>query len=393
MSLQSIGIVGGGMFGVTAAIALRERGHAVELFDPGPLPHPDAASTDISKVVRIEYGADETYTELGEQAQAGWRRWNAEGGEPLYHETGILALSRKPFAPGGYEHDSFRMLLKRGHRPERLGPEQVAARFPAWRTADYADGFYHARGGYAESGRVVARLVARARRLGVEIVAGRRFARLLERGSKVTGIITDDGQAWLARQVIIAAGAWTGSLLPHLAEILRPSGHPVFHLRPTDPTPYRAGRFSVWCADVANTGWYGFPANRDGIVKVANHGVGKIQHPDLPRQITPGYEERLREFLRASLPGLADAPIVSTRLCFYCDTFDEHFWIARDPDRDGLIVAAGDSGHGFKFAPVIGDIIADIAEGQPHPLAHRFRWRPEVHPAAGEEASRHHGAE
>lgn len=159
MSLQSIAVVGGGMFGVTAAIALRERGYAVDLFDPGPLPHPDAASTDISKVVRIEYGADEAYTELAETAQDGWRQWNVEWGETLFHETGILALTRKPFAPGGYEHESFQMLVKRGHRPERLRPDQVGARFPAWRTAQYADAFYHAKGGYAESGRVVARLV------------------------------------------------------------------------------------------------------------------------------------------------------------------------------------------------------------------------------------------
>ena len=393
MSLQSIAVVGGGMFGVTAAIALRERGYAVDLFDPGPLPHPDAASTDISKVVRIEYGADEAYTELAEAAQDGWRRWNAEWGETLYHETGILALTREPFAPGGFEHDSFQMLLERGHRPERLRPDQVAARFPAWRTADYADGFYHAKGGYAESGQVVARLVERARRLGVEIIGGRRFARLLERGSRATGIITIDGQAWLANQVIVAAGAWSGSLLPHLAESLRPSGHPVFHLTPADPRPYAAARFPVFCADVSNTGWYGFPASRDGIVKVANHGVGKVQHPDAPRQITPGYEGRLREFLRGSLPGLAEAPIVYTRLCFYCDTLDEHFWIARDPDREGLVVAAGDSGHGFKFAPVIGDIIADVAEGKPHPLTSRFRWRPDVRATVGEEATRHHGAE
>ncbi len=388
-----VAVVGGGVFGVTVAIALRERGHAVDLFDPGPLPHPDAASTDISKVVRMEYGADEEYTKLGEAAQEGWRRWNTEWGETLYHETGLLALSGGRFSPGGYEHESFQMLLKRGHRPERLRPEQVAARFPAWRTERYADAFYHAKGGYAESGRVIARLVERARSLGVRLREGQRFVRLLERGSKVGGIVTADGQSWPADQVIVAAGAWTGSLLPHLTEILRPSGHPVFHLRPADPRLYEATRFPVFCADVSNTGWYGFPLNRDGVVKVANHGLGRVQHPDAPRVIPPGYEERLREFLRASLPGLADAPIVYTRLCFYCDTFDEHFWIARDPAREGLVVAAGDSGHAFKFAPVLGPIIADIAQGKPHPLVHRFRWRPDLRHPAGQEATRHHGAE
>src|SRR6266478_1265196 len=80
-------IAGAGVFGVTAAIELRKRGHPVMLVDPGPLPHPLAASTDISKVVRLEYGADEPYTALAERAIEGWRRWNRDLG-PLYRETG-----------------------------------------------------------------------------------------------------------------------------------------------------------------------------------------------------------------------------------------------------------------------------------------------------------------
>ena len=390
---QSVTVIGAGAFGVTAAIALCERGYRVDLLDPGPLPHPEAASTDISKVVRMEYGADEAYTKLGEAAQEGWRRWNAEWEETLYHETGFLALSGMPFAPGGYEHESYQMLLRRGHRPEHLSPGQIATRFPAWRTARYADGFYHAKGGYVESARAVARLLERAGASGVRLNEGQRFVRFIEKGSRVGGVITAEGETWPADLVIVAAGAWTGSLLPHLAEVLRPSGHPVFHLKPVDPTPFRAIRFPVFCADISNTGWYGFPLNRDGVVKVANHGLGCLQHPDAPRAVPSGYEDRLREFLRDSLPGLADAPIVYTRLCFYCDTPDEDFWIAPDPDREGLVVAAGDSGHAFKFAPILGDLIADIAQGKPHPLAHRFRWRPELRHAARREAARHHGAE
>jgi glycine/D-amino acid oxidase-like deaminating enzyme len=72
----------------------------------------------------------------------------------------------------------------------------------------------------------------------------------------------------------------------------------------------------------------------------------------------------------------------------YCDTHDGDFWIAPDPERPWLTIAAGDSGHGFKFAPVLGDIIADAAEGKPNPLLRRFRWRPEVQPGLQKEAAR-----
>jgi glycine/D-amino acid oxidase-like deaminating enzyme len=106
--------------------------------------------------------------------------------------------------------------------------------------------------------------------------------------------------------------------------------------------------------------------------------------------VTPPEEKNLREFLSGAFPELADAPIVNTRVCLYCDTWDEHFWIAADPAHPGLVVASGDSGHGFKFAPVLGAITADAVEGKPNPILQKFRWRPAVKPARGEEAARYH---
>ena len=96
----------------------------------------------------------------------------------------------------------------------------------------------------------------------------------------------------------------------------------------------------------------------------------------------------MRKFLAETFPALADAPIVYTRRCFYCDTHDGHFWIAPDPERAGLIIAAGDCGHGFKFAPLLGEIIADAAERKSNPLLEKFRWRPEVRPGREKEAAR-----
>ena len=165
-------VVGAGIFGVTAAIELRQRGHAVRLVDPGPLPHPLAASTDISKVVRLEYGADDAYTALAEESIEGWRRWNRDFGVALYHETGLLLLRRDPLAAGSLEQDSFEVVAGRGHRPELLDAVAVRARFPAWNADVYRHGTYDPEGGFVESGRVVSRLVEEARNLGVEVREG-----------------------------------------------------------------------------------------------------------------------------------------------------------------------------------------------------------------------------
>src|SRR5205823_512344 len=126
--MERILVVGGGVFGVTAAIELRRRGHRALLVDPGPLPHPLAASTDISKVVRLEYGGDEVYTALAERAIEGWRRWNRDLGTALYHETGLLLLRRTPMAPGTFEQDSFEVVSRRGHRSQLLDAGTVRAR-------------------------------------------------------------------------------------------------------------------------------------------------------------------------------------------------------------------------------------------------------------------------
>ena len=387
-------VVGAGIFGVTAALELRARGHAVTLLDPGPIPAPLAASTDISKVVRMEYGPDRAYMALMEEARAGWLRWNerwaADGIGALYHESGVLMVTRDLMAPGGFEHDSYRMLLARGHRPERMDAITITRRYPAWSTGRFVDGFYHGKGGYAESDKVVAALARQARADGVAVCEGSRMTALIEEAGRVRGVRTDQEQALFADAVVLATGVWAGTLYPPLSGAIRASGHPVFHLRPADPALFRAERFPTFTADVARTGYYGFPVNAQGVVKVASHALGRPIDPDAPRHLATGAEPRLRRFLRATFPALADAPVVYTRLCLYADTQDEDFWIARDPERVGLTVAGGGSGHGFKFAPVLGGLIADAATGVHNPALGRFRWRPEVTLAHGTEAARCH---
>src|SRR5690348_1319192 len=100
-------VVGAGINGVTVAIELKKRGHEVVLVDPGPLPHPLAASTDISKVVRTAYGADEDYSALAERSIKLWPKWNEEFETKLYHEVGVMFVRRRKMEPGDFEYESF----------------------------------------------------------------------------------------------------------------------------------------------------------------------------------------------------------------------------------------------------------------------------------------------
>jgi glycine/D-amino acid oxidase-like deaminating enzyme len=382
-------VIGAGINGVTAAIELKKRGHEVMLIDPGPLPHPLAASTDISKAVRAAYGADEDYTELAERSIKLWRKWNEEFGIQLYHETGMMFVRRREMNPGDFEYESFKLLQQRGHKVERMNSAQLWKRFPAWDPELFRDGVLEVEAGYAESGRAVATLIQRAGSIGVELRSSSRFAHLDERDHRIQRIVLDNGERIAADVVVMAVGAWTPYLLPFTKKFFRASGQPVFHLKPLRPDLFAPERFPVFGADITTTGYYGFPLNRDGIVKIANHGPGREMSPESPqRAVTSEDEENLRKFLLWAFPALADAPIVDTRVCMYCDTHDGNFWIAPDPERKGLVIAAGDCGHGFKFAPMLGEIIADAVEQKSNPILEKFRWRPAVAVGTGTDVAR-----
>ena len=387
--MASLIVVGAGINGVTAAIELKKRGHKVILLDPGPLPHPLAASTDISKAVRTAYGADKEYAALAERSIPLWREWNRKFGAELYHEVGFLFLRQQQMQPGDFEFESLKVLEQYSRKVERIDSATLRERFPAWNAERYSDGIFERQAGYVESGRVVALLIEQAKSLGVELREGSRFTGLDEGNGRVKGVLLDNGQRIGGDVVVMAVGAWTPYVLPFTQKFLRATGQPVFHLKPVQPKLFASDCFPVFGADISKTGYYGFPLNREGVVKIANHGRGREMSPESPeRAVTPQEEKDLRDFLSWTFPSLTDAPIVYKRICLYCDTADGHFWIAPDPERQGLVVATGDSGHGFKFAPVLGEIVADVVEGKFNPLLEKFRWRPEVLPGEAKEAAR-----
>ena len=369
-------VVGAGIFGTVSALELRRRGWGVALLDAGPIPHPDASSTDVSKLIRADYGADERLTDLAVRALEGWEAWSRRwpsAEKPLYHPDGVLFLRPDPLEPGTFEGDSRALLAARGFPLETLDRAGIELRFPAWSTGRFPHGYLNRRGGWAESGRVVARLAEEARAAGVQ-VHERLGASELVVGEGTEGVRTWDGELWEADAVVVAVGPWTPLFLPELARVLTPVAQPVVYFRPADPERFTADRFPPWAADISRTGWYGFPLGPDGTVKVAHHGKGWRILPG-GGSVPAEHVERCRAFLREAIPELAEAPVDRTRICFYCDSMDGYFLIGRHPDREGLVVASGGSGHAFKFAPVLGALVADAVERAPGAEDSPFAWR------------------
>jgi glycine/D-amino acid oxidase-like deaminating enzyme len=368
-------IAGAGLFGAASALALQQRGAQVHLFDPGPLPHPQASSTDISKAVRMDYGADLYYTEMMKAALGGWERWNKEWEKPPYHQSGVQILAREAMQAAGFEYESYHLLKKHQIPLERLDEETIVERFPAWQQGFFRDGYFNPRAGWVESGRVVETLIQQAAAAGVQVHAGESVRTWLWDGVKVSGLETHPGGRFLGDFVVLAAGAWTPALHPGLKQLMWPTAQDLFHFRVPDPTIFQPPRFSVWTGDIARTGWYGFPAKDDGTLKIANHGAGRRIQPGGNIRVAAASLPRFRRFLRQALPAIAEAECIQSRVCFYADTFDGDFWIDHDPVRPGLLVASGGSGHAFKFAPLLGEIVADVLERKDNPYAARFAWR------------------
>jgi glycine/D-amino acid oxidase-like deaminating enzyme len=375
-------IIGGGIFGITAARTLAERGHEVHLYETGKIPNPRASSTDVSKMIRADYGSDTFYVYMMLEAFRGWEAWNAKWEKPLYHTTGFLLLTHEELQEGSLEYESKKALTERGVSVEPLTTEGISSKYPKWNAERFRAGYYNPLGGWAESGAVVAQLAEEARKLGVHIHEETPVLSLLSNGHKASGLFTKDGEVHGGDHVIVSAGVWSTRFIPELEDKVRITGHPIYLFKPTHASEYDGKVFPGWSADISKTGWYGFPANTQGQVKIAHHGEGIEVDPEEDNDIPPNFYPALNTFLSRYLPELEHVPIEAARMCYYCDTWDGNFYICPHPKISGLTIACGGSGHGFKFAPLLGDLIADVAEGQPNKYAGRFQWREKGTPGA-----------
>lgn len=370
-------VVGAGAFGVVSALELAHRGFAVTILDRGPTPHPEASSTDISKMLRMDYGSDVFYHELAEAALDIWDEWNRGWPRPLYHEEGFLVLAPGQMRAGGFEYESHRVLTERGYKPQRVDSAYMARHHPEWSSDRYPDGYMSPRGGWAESGAVVTDLLQQCVDSGVRTMTGT-FVRLLSHGSRVSGALVSTGlseQTIKADSVVLCAGAWTPSLAPWLSKVMTAVAQPVVHFAVNRTESFGRSAFPPFSADISGSGWYGFPVLADGRFKLGHHSDGLVVDPSQRGTVGPGHIEKARDFLRESIPSIAEAPVVDTRICLYCDSVDGDLLLDRDPEREGLVVAAGGSGHGFKFTPMIGKIVADAVEGRANRWQSRFCWR------------------
>ena len=344
--VREVAIVGAGLLGLAAARVLFGRGRDVVVLEQAQIGHPGAGSKGSCRIFRLGY-PDPDYVAAARRAGQLWRDLEAESGRQLHWPTPQLS-----FGPG--MADVQRALQAAGIPGELLPAAEVAARFPALRVGGPA--LLEPESAAIAADQALEMLAARAG----EIRTGVRVIRIADDGRQVT-LDTSAGPV-TARTAIVTAGPWARGLLAPLGVALPTTAtlEQVGFLRPvaTPPGPGAADPPIFICHDDRSP--YGLPVPGSPLYKIGMHTSGRRTDPDTQDQSPdPDLISRLSRIAARLLPGYDPEPAATER-CVYDNTPDEDFVV----DRIGnVMIGCGTSGHGFKFGPLFGEWLADLATG------------------------------
>lgn len=355
MESFEVAVVGMGALGSAATYHLARRGARVVAFEQYELGHVRGASHDTSRIVRTSYGASQ-YVRLAQSAYRDWADLEQESGERLLTITGGVI-----FLPtdGPYSASDFTAALTECDVPhELLTPEQVHERWPQFQIPENVETVYTEDTGIAHAARTVATLQLRARALGADIRDRTAVESLIPDGDGVI-VRTANGDI-RAGKVIVAADAWTNTLLDPLGAAipLDIMQEQVSYFRPADPEPLGRESFPVWIWEDDEC-YYGFPTYGEPTIKaardVSNNRMSVAERTFVPSEKLTA---ELSEFVHGLIPG-AGAEL-RTVTCQYALTPDRRFVLSPLHEHQDIIVALA-AGHGFKFTPTIGRILAELA--------------------------------
>ncbi|MGN6742154.1 MAG: N-methyl-L-tryptophan oxidase [Amnibacterium sp.] len=348
-------VVGLGGIGAAAALALADRGERVVGLDPRPVNHAEGSSHGHTRLVRRAYFEDPRYVPLTTRAWDLWRTLERRSGEHLLTASGVVTLA-PPDDPEQLVAATLEAAARFALPVEGLEPARVRARFPAVTVPDDWEAVLERDAGFVDPEATVRVLHRLARTAGADL--RREAVRSIDLEDAV---VTTDRARYRARRVVLAAGPWAPELLGDRLP-LTVTRKVVAHFEPIDPhglTPDRLPGF-VFGGDAFH---YGFPLLPGDGVKIARHDGGEPTTPGtVDRVVRPEEAQSLRAVLAERIPAAA-GPLLRAYTCLYTMSPDGDFVLGPLPGAPSCIVATGDSGHAFKFVPLLGELLADLALG------------------------------
>ena len=376
-------VVGLGGMGSAAAYQLAARGQQVlglERYTPA---HDKGSSHGGSRIVRQSYFEDPAYVPLLLRAYELWERLERDSGRDVLTLTGGLFLGREDTLTFA---GSLRASQQWGLPHEVLTAADVRRRYPTFSPAEDELALYEAKAGFARPEATVAAHLLLADRAGAELHFGEPVLRW---ESTANGVRVTTGSAtYEAGQLVVAPGAWAPQLLSDLGVPIEVERQVMHWFEPLGGVgPYLPDRHPIYIhEDRDGTQIYGFPSidGPERGVKVAFFRRGQVCTPDtIDRSVAAAEVDDMRVYTARLLPSLP-VRFLKAAACMYSNTPDQHFVIARHPEHANVTVACGFSGHGFKFVPVVGEVLADLATtgSTAHPIALFDPRRPALRPGA-----------
>jgi sarcosine oxidase len=359
MSYDAV-VIGLGAHGSAAALALARRGLSVLGLDRFGRGHELGSSGGRTRIIRLAYFEDPSYVPLAVES---WDRWLA-----LEEETGASILTPTGGFYGGLAGSlvldgSLRSAREHGLPHELIDADEIRKRWPIFVPPEGSQALIEEQAGVLRAGLAIETQLTLAERLGAVLRFGEGAIDWRPAAGGGLEVETDAGAVYGGDHLVIAAGAWTSHFVPDLGLPLQVERVPVVWFEPLVPAEeVEYGRLPIWILETEEDGsFYGFPYDPGVGLKVArHHSEVFVPADEVDRSLTAADEARLRAFTRAHMPG-ADGPLSDATICLYTNTPDGDFILDTHPAVSGVAFASACSGHGFKFAPVIGEALADLA--------------------------------
>lgn len=351
-------VLGVGGMGSATVYHLARRGKRVLGLEQYDIPHDMGSSHGYTRIIRLAYYEDPAYVMLLHRAYRLWEELEQVSGEKLLHITGSIDAGP---ADSWVFKGSLQSCVEHGLPHQVLTGAALPERFPGYRLPHEVLALYQPQGGFLTPERCIVAYVTAALALGAEIHGRETVLEWRAVGDGVE-VITNRGR-YEADRLVITAGAWDSRQLDFLHGLAVPERQVLAWFQPHRPEYFKPDNFPVFNLLVDEGRFYGFPVHG-----VPGFKIGKYHHfeetgdPDrLDREPHPEDEAVLRDLTARYFPD-ACGPTVSLKSCMFTNTPDRHFIIDLHPAYPQVSFAAGFSGHGYKFASVIGEIMADLAE-------------------------------
>jgi monomeric sarcosine oxidase len=347
-------ILGGGIMGLATAYSITNISDSkVLILDRYGVGNDYCGSNDINRVFRYSYGNDELYTRMAVKSLNLWKSLEQESGQELLLPTGLLMLQGEDQNANGFNEASYRTLLRMKLGAEQLDAEELEKRFPQFRAEN---GFFDPHGGVLLASKALSVLRSLMEKRGVKIRKGQ--ARRLILGDHPS-VETADGERVRFRKLVMTIGPWSNSMLNPKLTSISPTRQQLIYLKPRGRLDqFRPRTCPVFFTDKH----YGLPAAGIDGVKVSPKELNDpVDTEKANRSVDDEQIAACREVCRRFVPDLADGEVVHTKVCLYDMTENSDFVLDRDPDHPDVVYGYGFSGHGFKFAPLIGRLLSELA--------------------------------